>query len=99
MTSDSSDAPSGSRSSDPPPFDDPAEFGASAGSSSDAMGDAPPSFGSGHSASFEADRGNPSYGSASMMQEMAAMYVREHQTASMLGAFAAGVFVGALLRD
>jgi hypothetical protein len=31
--------------------------------------------------------------------EMARMWVKEHQTATMLGAFAAGVFVGALSRD
>ena len=31
--------------------------------------------------------------------EMARMWVKEHQTATMLGAFAVGVFVGSLSRD
>lgn len=34
-----------------------------------------------------------------MAVEMARLWVRDHQTTSMLGAFAVGVFVGALLRD
>lgn len=35
----------------------------------------------------------------SMVGDMARMWVREHQKASMLGAFAIGVFAGAWLRD
>lgn len=31
--------------------------------------------------------------------EMTQMWIREHQTTSMLGAFAVGVFIGAYLRD
>lgn len=34
-----------------------------------------------------------------MALEMARLWIREHQKASMLGAFAVGVFAGALLRD
>jgi hypothetical protein len=43
----------------------------------------------------------PSDGSTptSFCLEMAELWVREHQKASMLGAFAVGVFVGALVRD
>lgn len=44
--------------------------------------------------------GAPSWGDRSAFaMEMARMWVKEHQTATMLGAFAAGVFVGALSRD
>lgn len=35
----------------------------------------------------------------SLTVDMARMWVREHQKASMLGAFAVGVFAGAWLRD
>jgi len=35
----------------------------------------------------------------SLTVDMARMWVREHQKASMLGAFAMGVFTGAWLRD
>lgn len=35
----------------------------------------------------------------SLSVDMARMWVREHQKASMLGAFAVGVFAGAWLRD
>lgn len=35
----------------------------------------------------------------SLALELARSWVREHQNATMLGAFAAGVFVGSLLRD
>ena len=31
--------------------------------------------------------------------DMARMWVKEHQTATMLGAFAVGVFTGSILRD
>jgi len=31
--------------------------------------------------------------------DMARMWMKEHQKATMLGAFAVGVFAGALLRD
>ncbi|MFB6231591.1 MAG: hypothetical protein ABEL04_10585 [Salinibacter sp.] len=43
----------------------------------------------------------PSGGSTptSFYLEMAELWVQEHQKASMLGAFAVGVFVGALVRD
>ncbi len=42
----------------------------------------------------------PSMGDRSAFAlDMARMWVKEHQTATMLGAFAAGVFVGSLLRD
>jgi hypothetical protein len=34
-----------------------------------------------------------------MAWDMTRMWVKEHQTAAMLGAFAAGVFVGAYVRD
>ena len=36
---------------------------------------------------------------ARMAWDMTRMWVKEHQTAAMLGAFAAGVFVGAYVRD
>jgi hypothetical protein len=35
----------------------------------------------------------------SLAVDMARMWVREHQKASMLGAFALGVFAGAWMRD
>lgn len=35
----------------------------------------------------------------SLMLDMARLWVREHQKASMLGAFAVGVFAGSWLRD
>jgi hypothetical protein len=34
-----------------------------------------------------------------MAWDMTRMWVKEHQTTAMLGAFAAGVFVGAYVRD
>jgi len=34
-----------------------------------------------------------------MAWDLTRMWVKEHQTAAMLGAFAAGVFVGAYVRD
>lgn len=37
--------------------------------------------------------------SPSFAVDVARLWVRRHQKASMLGAFAVGVFVGALLRD
>lgn len=37
--------------------------------------------------------------SASFAVDMARIWVQRHQKASMLGAFAVGVFVGALLRE
>lgn len=37
--------------------------------------------------------------STSFYLDMAKLWVQEHKKASMLGAFAVGVFVGALLRD
>jgi hypothetical protein len=60
------------------------------------FGSGPSSFGSADDPSFSA--GEDAMGT-SMMAEMASLWVREHQTASMLGAFATGVFLGALLRD
>lgn len=46
------------------------------------------------------DRSSPSSGSdAGFALEMGRMWVRDNLTTSMLGAFAAGVFLGALLRD
>lgn len=36
---------------------------------------------------------------ASLAVDIAKIWVQEHQKASMLGAFAVGVFVGAMLRD
>lgn len=38
-------------------------------------------------------------GASSFATDMARLWVRRHQKASMLGAFAVGVFVGAMLRD
>jgi hypothetical protein len=37
--------------------------------------------------------------SAGFAYEMAKMWVRDHQKTAMVGAFATGVFLGALLRD
>jgi len=37
--------------------------------------------------------------SSSVAWDMARLWVQRHQKASMLGAFAVGVFVGAMLRD
>jgi hypothetical protein len=37
--------------------------------------------------------------SSSVALDMARLWVQRHQKASMLGAFAVGVFVGAMLRD
>ena len=37
--------------------------------------------------------------SPSFALKMARLWVKEHQKASMLGAFAAGVFIGAMVRD
>lgn len=42
----------------------------------------------------------PSMGDRSAFAlDMARLWVKEHQTTTMLGAFAVGVFVGSLLRD
>jgi len=46
----------------------------------------------GEGASSWADR-------SAFAMEMARMWVKEHQTTTMLGAFAVGVFVGSLSRD
>lgn len=54
--------------------------------------DAPP-FG----AESDAPRGDDT--SPSFALDMARLWVQRHQKASMLGAFAVGVFAGALLRD
>lgn len=50
---------------------------------------------------WEAGLENPSAegSSASFALEGARLWVQQHQKASMLGAFAVGVFVGAMLRD
>lgn len=46
------------------------------------------------------DDAAPSLGDRSgFALEMARLWIKEHQTTTMLGAFAAGVFVGALFRD
>lgn len=46
------------------------------------------------------DESAPSLGDrSSFALDMARMWIKEHQTESMLGAFAVGVFVGALFRD
>jgi hypothetical protein len=37
--------------------------------------------------------------SPSFALKMARLWVKRHQKASMLGAFAAGVFIGAMVRD
>ena len=37
--------------------------------------------------------------SSSLAKDMARSWVRQHQKATMLGAFGAGVFVGVMLRD
>lgn len=52
-----------------------------------------PSFGA------ESDARREDAPSPSFALDMARLWVQRHQKASMLGAFAAGVFVGALLRD
>lgn len=51
----------------------------------------------GFSTSFEETAREQS--SASFAVDVARLWVREHQKPAMLGAFAVGVFVGALLRD
>lgn len=46
------------------------------------------------------DQSAPSSGDeANFALDMARIWIKEHQTKSMLGAFAVGVFVGALFRD
>lgn len=45
------------------------------------------------------EEGSSGGASASFALDMARLWVQEHQKASMLGAFAVGVFVGAMLRD
>ena len=83
---------------------------ASPGAKDAPFGDAPfeessrePSFGaSPFDRDFQenVDRSSPSSGSdAGFALEMGRMWVRDNLTTSMLGAFAAGVFLGALLRD
>ncbi|NBB74728.1 MAG: hypothetical protein GVY35_13745 [Bacteroidetes bacterium] len=39
------------------------------------------------------------FGQSQLAMEMAKTWVRQHQTAAMVGAFAVGAFVGALMRD
>lgn len=46
-----------------------------------------------------ADRSQVQGMSASLALDMARLWVQRHQKASMLGAFAVGTFIGALLRD
>ena len=55
--------------------------------------DAPPSW------AEEDQTGMPDGVSAALATDMARSWVRRHQTATLLGAFATGVFVGAMLRD
>lgn len=49
------------------------------------------------------EREKPEFGQEEMEEsfavDMARLWVKQHQKATMLGAFAVGVFVGALLRD
>ena len=47
----------------------------------------------------EAPGGSSRQAQVRMAWDMTRMWVKEHQTTAMLGAFAAGVFVGAYVRD
>jgi len=58
--------------------------------------DAPPWDAPGDDLSGPPPPGNDQ--SASMALDMARLWVQQHQKASMLGAFAVGTFIGALLR-
>lgn len=84
MTDDSSDPDSPESFSSSSSFDEGADF--------DERSSAPP-WGA------EGDTSDPEDLSASFTVDMARLWVQRHQKASMLGAFAVGVFVGALLRE
>ncbi len=43
--------------------------------------------------------GQDPFGEASFVLELGKEWVRQHQTVAMIGAFAVGAFVGALMRD
>lgn len=80
---------------DPPEPESPDPFPSSSGEDATDFGgeaNAPP---------WESE--NPEFGredvEESFAADMARLWVKRHQKATMLGAFAAGVFVGALLRD
>jgi hypothetical protein len=61
--------------------------------SRDQPGSGPPPF-------DDFDDGSPSMGDRSdFVLDMARLWIKEHQTTTMLGAFAVGVFVGALFRE
>lgn len=88
------------------------EHSFSASSSSDPTGASPedptsePSEHAGRS-SFSREEESPfgdsaadeAFSESQLAVEMAKEWVRQHQTAAMLGAFAVGAFVGALMRD
>lgn len=65
----------------------------SVSSSSPFDGDDPPSW------KEDAEMSMPDGVSSSFAKEMARSWVQRHQKATMLGAFAVGVFVGTMLRD
>lgn len=60
-----------------------------------------PDFGADDPPSWEEneDVGMPDGLSSSLAKDMARSWVQRHQKATMLGAFAVGVFVGAMFRD
>lgn len=67
----------------------------------DSFADSGPSFEGRQAPSW--DEAGPSPGaeelSSSVAVDMARLWVQRHQKATMLGAFAAGVFIGAMLRE
>jgi hypothetical protein len=101
MTNPSSDAPHDPEhaSSGPSPsgsteaaFDDTA-FSSSGDAAREPFADEGASFAGHEEASSDA------FVQSQLAIEMAKTWVRQHQTAAMVGAFAVGAFVGALMRD
>lgn len=69
--------------------------------SSDSAPPSSPSFEETNAPPWEEENDGPMGGdmSPSFALDMARLWVRRHQKASMLGAFGVGVFIGVLLRD
>jgi hypothetical protein len=78
------DDPGAARGGGDPPFETEDAFGDSFGAESESPPQSPASFGTGQ---------------LQMGWQMARTWIKQHQEASMLGAFAVGVFVGAYVRD
>lgn len=80
------DAAAGGGPTATPPFGHAADTSRGAGASTDA-----PPGGDGHASA--------AFAGSQFALEMAKEWVRQHQTAALVGAFAVGAFVGALMRD